>query len=132
MLKALLAAMVMVESGGDCAAVGKAGERGPLQITRACYDDALEQARRPGTQGMYETLKDMGYEEAAHTLWSAKYIAKLYFKRYGGKSYPPNDKNSCKRLARIWNGGPSGNEKEATLGYWKKVRKELDRLAEKE
>jgi hypothetical protein len=29
--------------------------------------------------------------------------------------------------ARIWNGGPNGYKKKATLGYWAKVRKELNR-----
>ena len=31
-------------------------------------------------------------------------------------------------LARIWNGGPFGYRKSATLGYWVKVQKELAKL----
>ena len=36
------------------------------------------------------------------------------------------DLSGPESAARIWNGGPRGWEKESTLPYWKKVKKELE------
>ena len=45
-------------------------------------------------------------------------IFDAYLRRYGkGKS--------AEDRARIWNGGPKGNEKSATKRYWKEVKKNL-------
>ena len=53
-LELLLAAMVMVESGGDVNAVGDGGASvGPLQISQGYFTDAMEQLRREGKTPNY-------------------------------------------------------------------------------
>ena len=42
-----------------------------------------------------------------------------YWTRYGAVT--------DEQRARIWNGGPRGMSKAATLPYWAKVQKELER-----
>jgi hypothetical protein len=52
----------------------------------------------------------------------ARQIASIYL-NYSGRriGHAPTDQD----YARIWNGGPSGHKKTATLGYWAKIKKEL-------
>jgi len=38
-----------------------------------------------------------------------------------GKTYTPEE------ISRIWNGGPTGPKKQATLKYWRKVEREMDK-----
>ena len=53
-----------------------------------------------------------------HSLKYSKLVFDAYLRRYGqGKS--PEER------ARIWNGGPKGNQKALTLAYWKKVKANL-------
>jgi hypothetical protein len=41
-----------------------------------------------------------------------------YWERYGART--------DEHRARVWNGGPKGMKKAATVAYWNKVRRELD------
>jgi soluble lytic murein transglycosylase-like protein len=48
----------------------------------------------------------------------SKAIFTIYVEHYGkGKS--------LEYKARLWNGGPGGNSKTATIAYWKKIQKHL-------
>ena len=72
---------------------------GPLQIHYACWFDALE--HDPSIGGHYRNCQDLGY---------ALSIFRAYMDRYGqGKT--------DRQKARIWNGGPKGHLKDATLNY---------------
>ena len=127
MLSILLAAMVTVESGGDCSAVGDGGKsRGPLQISRAYYDDALEQLK--DEDPAYDVPS---YEVAAHSPRWSGVLARAYFRRYAPESCGAFTVADCEVLARIHNGGPRGHKKKATLAYWQRVKKELDKAAKK-
>ena len=47
----------------------------------------------------------------------------IFFEYIGkyGKTFSPEE------ISRIWNGGPNGPNKKSTLGYWRKVKHEMDR-----
>lgn len=103
----LIAALITVESGGNDLAIGDNGRAvGPLQIHRSVVVDV---------------------NRIAHTNWThqqmtnraiAKQVCEIYLKRYAaGKT--------DEEAARIWNGGPNGHHKTATISYWNKVKKHL-------
>lgn len=106
----LLAAMIIVESGNNPAAVGDQGRAlGVMQIHKAVV---LDVNRIYGTQYTHH---------AALVPHHALRIAELYLRHYAGPSASPE------RIARIWNGGPRGDRKPATVFYWRKVQRELCR-----
>jgi len=48
----------------------------------------------------------------------SKEMFNLYVEHYGKG-------RSLQYKARLWNGGPNGNSKTATIAYWKKIQKHL-------
>jgi len=100
----LLAAIRQVESGGDDRAVGDGGRSlGPLQTSRAAWQDATRHGR---VEWSYDRL-----------VWSwphCQQVAIWYWGRY--------DCQSDEQRARIWNGGPRGHLKKSTLPYWNRVK----------
>jgi soluble lytic murein transglycosylase-like protein len=110
----LIAAMMQVESAGATNAVGLAGEAGPLQI-RPCV---LRDVARLGTKLTMDDVRD--------PMW-AEYACRVYL-RYWGNRYEQRTglEPTPEVLARIWNGGPNGWRKPATLKYWRKVRRVME------
>ena len=56
---------------------------------------------------------------------TAEHITALcpgYLSRYAPGALASGDWATC---ARVWNGGPKGASKSATLGYWRKVEGKL-------
>jgi hypothetical protein len=111
MIEILLAAMMMVESGGRCDVVGDGGRSiGPLQI-QYCY------WRDSGVPGKYQDCKQPEY---------AKRVVRAYWKRYCPNALKRGD---LQTLARVHNGGPSGANPKyvkryaATSRYWRKVKR---------
>ncbi len=106
----LAKAVHQVESSGrtDKNIIGDNGRAiGPLQIHYSNWKDATDFDKTIG--GKYSDC---------HSLKYSKLVFDAYLRRYGnGKS--TEDK------ARIWNGGPKGNQKSVTLAYWKKVKANL-------
>ena len=111
--RGVLAAMRHVESGGNDRAVGDAGRsRGPLQCGRAAWNEACRYGR---VKWDYDRLA-----------WSYPHSARVvgwYAARWGAKT--------DEQVARIWNGGPGGAKKRATLSYWRQVQKVLVRITRK-
>jgi hypothetical protein len=102
-----------VESGHDDNAVGDGGASiGRYQIQKAYWLDATEYDKTIG--GRYEDVRNPAY---------ARRVMVAYFKRYARQAWEAKD---WQTLARIHNGGPRGHEKQATVKYWEKVKKELD------
>jgi hypothetical protein len=97
-------ALHLVEtSGRHGPIVGDGGAAlGPLQIHRSFHSDS----RVPGA---YERVADLEY---------SKRVATAYFKRWAPEAYA---KGHVEILARVFNGGPRGASKPATLGYGRKV-----------
>lgn len=109
----LFNALRQVESGGQPNegrdAVGDNGKAlGPYQLHYIYWKDATDFDKSIG--GKYEDVKDKAYAEK---------VIKAYWKKYAPKDATDED------LARIHNGGPKGNKKTATDGYWKKVKSKL-------
>lgn len=97
-------ALHLVETGGRRGAIlGDGGKAlGPLQIHRGYHEDA-----RIG--GDYSRCADLDY---------SKRVVSAYLQRYAPKAWAAGD---VETLARIHNGGPRGDRKQATINYGKKV-----------
>jgi hypothetical protein len=104
-------ALHRVETGGRLGAViGDGGAaRGPLQIHRGYWKDAVEYDRSLG--GRYQDVADLRY---------AAKVVDAYMRRYAPDAYREGD---CEKMARIHNGGPAGHRKQATVLYWRKVNR---------
>ena len=106
----LIAALITVETGGcrnPDLAIGDGGAAiGALQIHRAVV---LDVNRIAGTSYTHAQMTNRV---------AARRVCEIYLTRYAaGKTN--------EEAARIWNGGPTGYKKSATLAYWNKVRKEI-------
>lgn len=109
----LITALVAVESSGNIHAVGDAGlAHGPMQIHQAVLDD-------------YHRLTGIRITRAGcYNLATSVRICDAYLTHYATAKRigrPPTDEDR----ARIWNGGPTGWKKPATLKYWRKVQQHL-------
>lgn len=103
----LLDALQTVESGGNARAIGDGGKAvGILQIHPCVVSDVNR------IHGTHYTLSDR-LDPA-----KSREIARLYLSHYCKT-------DSDEANARIWNGGPRGAKRKATLAYWKKVRAAL-------
>lgn len=89
---------------------------GPLQISYPYWKDAYE--HDPTLGGSYEKCSEVNYSFQ---------VMGAYWRRYSPDSYRNLD---FQVLARIHNGGPTGNTKPETLKYWDKVQKNLERFDE--
>jgi len=116
----LIKALIVVESNGNDKAIGDRGKHerayGCLQIRKPCVDDVN---RKFGTK--YKAEDTLGNRQLS--LWICQKYLELYATedRLGKKP-------EAKDLARIWNGGPTGHKKQATLVYWNKVEKVLGKM----
>ena len=109
MTAALLAAMIAVESGGDCRAVGDQGRSiGILQISRGVVEDVNR------IRGTHYKWPDDCFDRR-----KSIEICVAYLTHYGGKS------KSLEKAARQWVGGPQGHRKAETRDYWIKVKKHI-------
>lgn len=111
-----LNAIEQIESRGNANAVGDNGRAiGCLQIWQAVVIDAN---RIAGTNYRHDDAFNRN---------KARAMARAYLNYYASKKrigHAQTDQD----YARIWNGGPFGYRKTATLGYWSKVKKELAKL----
>ena len=101
-------ALHLVETGGRSGEIlGDGGKAlGPLQIHRGYHADA-----RIG--GDYSRCADLDY---------SKRVVSAYLQRYAPKAWAAGD---VETLARIHNGGPRGDRKQATINYAAKVRRAM-------
>lgn len=113
----LISALMIVESDGRAEAIGDSGRAvGVLQIHPECVQDINRFART-----VY-TLDDRTNEQkSVEMCWRYLYNYGSQYRRKTGRE------PTAETLARIWNGGPSGYNKEATRRYWEKVQAELQR-----
>jgi len=111
-LNPLIDALVQVESNGKANAVGDKGRaKGILQI----WDVVVSDVNR-----IYKTsyVHDDAFDPK-----KARDIANKYL-TFWGKHYTKKTGKAptYEVYARIWNGGPTGYKKEATVKYWTKVK----------
>jgi hypothetical protein len=79
---------------------------GPLQISRAYFTDSR-------VAGTYEQVVDLPF---------ARRVVSAYLQRYAPAAWAAGD---VETLARIHNGGPRGDRKQATINYAAKVRRAM-------
>ena len=107
----LLAALLAVESGANDRAIGDHGRAiGALQIHAAVVADVN---RIHGTRYTHAGMVRRRDAVAVATLYLGTYATQERLGR------PVTDRDR----ARIWNGGPNGWRKAATLGYAERVRR---------
>lgn len=117
LLNILVPALIIIESGGDCNALGSAGEIGCLQIKRITLDDCNRICELRGLPVRY-TDSDR-YDRA-----KSIEICKIILTEYGSKL--PKEEQTVINLGLIWNCGfrayreGKGNEQ-----YASKIRAEL-------
>jgi hypothetical protein len=109
----LIPALIQVESGGDIRAVGDGGRSlGFLQISKEVVADVNRvTGSRYRHADAFDPLK-------------AKAICKAYLAHYAAPGRLGREPTFAD-LARIWNGGPNGHRKDATIYYWRKVSSRL-------
>jgi len=121
-LDLLFIAIMWVESRGDVSAIGDGGRsRGPFQISRAYWRDAVKQLEREGDLGW----GSYDYKRDVRKVRKCEVIVRAYWRRWCPDAYVARD---FETLARVHNGGPRGAGKEATVAYWRKVRRVMKRL----
>ncbi len=106
-LNSLISALMIVESGNNDQSIGDQGRAiGCLQIHKAVVLDVNK------FTGSHYRHQDMTNRVAARA------VCQAYLEHYGkGKT--------TEQQARIWNGGPTGDRKQATVAYWAKVKKAI-------
>jgi hypothetical protein len=110
MTAAILAALMIVETGGDPAAwCAKERAAGILQIRPCVIADVNE---RYGTRYAHADAFDP--DKAAAICW-------LYLVRWCGTDASPEV------YARTWNGGPRGRSKASTLTYWHRFERAIEK-----
>ena len=108
----LLSALMMVESrGNDSAhAIGEDAV-GCLQIRKTMVDDVNRILKRQGKAERF-TYEDRWRRDKSIQMFE------IYCEHYG--------LTTAEEIARCWNGGPRGMDKDATVYYWNKVQDHLD------
>lgn len=107
-----LFSLARVESKGQDSAVGDDGRAiGRFQIHKSYFLDAKQYAKF-----------NFGYSSCTNAEKSAQ-VVKAYFLRYNPQAVKNKDWES---LARLHNGGPSGQKNTDT--YWNKVKIELEKF----
>ena len=106
-LNSLISALMIVESSNNDMAIGDQGRAiGCLQIHKAVV---LDVNRITGSHYRHQDMTNRV---------QARAVCEAYLKHYGKGC-------TTEQLARRWNGGPSGDKKQATEAYLNKVRKHL-------
>jgi hypothetical protein len=108
----LISAMIHVESRNDDSAYcARENAVGCLQIRPCMLNDVNRILQKQGKDLQY-TLEDR---------WDrikSKEMFHVYCNYY--------NLTTLETMARAWNGGPRGASKNATVGYWRKVRDQLE------
>lgn len=104
----IITALIQIESEGDANAIGDKGKAfGILQIQQVCLDDFNNWN---GTSIRLEDVLGKDGIEISKRIF-LDYMAHYATEKRLGRPVTPTDK------ARIWNGGPNGWRKKATLTY---------------
>jgi hypothetical protein len=105
-------AVCRVESNGNPRAVGDRGADGVYRAAGIAQIWAITVKDINRFAGTRYTLNDR-FDPV-----KSKEMFNLYVEHYGKG-------RSLQYKARLWNGGPGGNSKTATIAYWKKIQKHL-------
>lgn len=104
----LITALIAVESSNNDLAIGDQGRAiGCLQIHKAVVVDVN---RFTGSHYRHQDMTNRA---------QARAVCEAYLTHYGKGC-------TIEQLARRWNGGPAGDRKSTTEGYWAKVKKQIN------
>jgi len=107
----LIDAMIYVESrGNDSAYSASENAVGCLQI-RPCMVYDINRILKKQRKSIQYTLTDRWSRDKSIEMF---YIYSTYY-----------NLNTLEQMARAWNGGPRGTDKNTTVGYWNKVKNQL-------
>jgi hypothetical protein len=113
--QAFVMALIMQESGGNNLAIGDNGAaHGPLQIHRCCVDDVNKYRKAQG-------WKQYKFPSDCYDRKKAESILATYLHLYANKERLGREP-TVEDYARIWNGGPNGYKRKATVKYWVKLK----------
>lgn len=109
-----------VESKGDAKAYNRReAAAGIVQIRPTCLRDVNRIARLKGLDVRF-SYADRYSVRRSRRMW------KLYLQHYGEQYREATGREPSDMVyARIWNGGPKGYRKRATLRYWRRVFKAM-------
>ena len=108
----LISALIMLESSNNDSAYNASEDSvGCLQIRRCMVDDVNRILRRQGKDHRF-SYSDRWLRSESVKMFDS------YCKHYG--------LTTAEEIARCWNGGPRGMDKEATVYYWNKVQNYLE------
>ena len=108
----LLSAIISVESrNNDSAHAVREDAVGCLQIRKTMVNDVNRILKRQGKDLRF-TYEDRWLRNKSIQMFE------IYCKHYG--------LITAEEIARCWNGGPRGMDKEATSYYWEKVKEEMN------
>lgn len=121
----LIDAICIVESAANAAAIGDGGKAiGMAQIHKVCVDD-VNRIQKIKEAKLKRKLPRFTYDDRKNPTKS-KEIMRIYLSWYGANYERNTGKIATPEiLSKIWNGGPNGWKKRATIAYWGKVRKAL-------
>jgi hypothetical protein len=109
----IISALIHVESSGNDSAYNKTEEAvGCLQIRPVMVREVNRILKKTGKEERFD-LEDRWDREKSLEMFNI-------WREY----HHPNSTDEV--IARNWNGGPNGFNKESTLKYWKKVRGRLE------
>ena len=107
----LIDAMIHVESrGNDSAYCASENAAGCLQI-RPCMVYDINRILKKQKKNIQYTLSDRWRRDKSIEMF---YIYSTYY-----------NLTTLEQMARAWNGGPRGSDKNTTVGYWNKVKNQL-------
>ena len=112
LLKILLPILIQIESSNNDNAIGDGGKAvGCLQIHKIMVDDVNRILRKT-----YFFYKDRLSRKKSILM------AEIYFKHYMKDSHKMSRIEAMVKMGRMFNGGPKGYKKKATIAYGEKVR----------
>lgn len=115
MLAKLFCAMMAVETQcNDLAINTDENAHGIIQTRQLALDEVN---KKYGTTYKLEDMKKR---------YMQVHVFLMYAKIHGENPFDVDEK-TAERIARKWNGGPKGMEKESTKEYWKKVQVEMEK-----
>lgn len=116
----LIDSICKVESSNNANAIGDNGKAvGIAQIHKICVDDInrICKLKKNGLKFSYDDRKSVS---------KSKQMLKIYLQFYGDQYLRKTGKVPTNEiLSRIWNGGPTGYNKKATIAYSMKVNRHL-------
>jgi len=112
-LDTLLQAIIQVETRGKNISGDNGKASGILQIWEIQVDEVNRVSKLMGKKERF-TYKDRWNED------KSKQMFFIYVEYW-------SEDLDFEKIARQWNGGPTGHEKKSTIKYWNKVKFELER-----